>query len=401
MDNESEEIVSRTALHKAFPGIPEEEAQKLLSKGKIAKYPPEHVLCHEDEVEYVFYILLDGEVKVTKKISHDENRLLKSLFPGDFFGEMGIIQEAPRAASVTTTVESSVLEINKESFELVLHQSSTVSLAMAREVSRRLRENDEMAIEDLRIKAGELANAYQQLAELEVARSEFLTTIAHELRTPLASAGGFMQVISMGMMEGEALKSALDTVARNIERITILVNDILFLQEMDLILSDFEPIDIKQLVNDVVAGETEHAQEMGVELRVEMDADIPSPPGDLSSLQRALSAVLNNAVKFSINGGFVHITVSHDTEYVAITVRDPGIGIDEKDLPRIFDRFYRMEEFEGHLFGGVGIGLSIARQVIEQHNGLVDVQSQRKMGTTFEIKLPLVNQAEDQEQLTE
>lgn len=389
MSKENDEIISRVSLHKAFPGIPDDEAQKLLDKGKITRFPSDSVLCQEDQTEDVFYILLEGEVKVTKRINDSEDRFLKHLHPGDFFGEMGIIQDAPRAASVTTTRDSSVFEINKESFEIVLHQSSTVSLAMAREVSRRLRENDEMAIEDLRTKARELADAYQKLAEFEVAKSEFLTTIAHELRTPLASAGGFMQVISMGMMEGEALKSALATVARNIERITDLVNDILSLQEMDLILADFEPIDINELVNKVIDEERPFADEMQIDIRTEIAPNLPLPPGDLTSLDRALHAILNNAIKFSINGGFIQVTVDHSPAHVWISISDPGIGIPEKDLPYIFDRFWRTEEHDDMLFGGVGIGLSIAKQVIEQHNGQIEVKRGQKVGTTFTIRLPL------------
>ncbi|MDH5606820.1 MAG: cyclic nucleotide-binding domain-containing protein, partial [Anaerolineae bacterium] len=154
--------LSLQALQKAFPGIPDHETTTLLSQGRIVEYPPETVLCKEDRVESTFYIVLNGEVKVTKVINDEENRLLKYLTSGDFFGEMGIIHNAPRAATVTTTQTSTVLEINKVAFEHALRESSTVSLAMVREVSRRLRENDEMAIEDLRLKAGELASAYQQ-----------------------------------------------------------------------------------------------------------------------------------------------------------------------------------------------------------------------------------------------
>ena len=229
----NEDQISKKALAKAFPGIPESEALKLVEKGQVASYPAGTDLCVEGNVEEVFYVLLSGEVKVTKEINPNDNRLLKFLNPGDFFGEMGIIHDAPRAATVSTTTESSVLEIDKEGFQEVLQQSSTVSLAMVREVSRRLRENDEMAIEDLRIKAGELAHAYQQLAELDMARREFLTTIAHELRTPLTSASGFLQMIKMGYLEGGALDEALEKVSRNVDQIVSLTNDILFLQEMD------------------------------------------------------------------------------------------------------------------------------------------------------------------------
>ena len=144
--------------------------------------------------------------------------------------------QCPRAATVETTLPTDVLEIRKDVFTHLVELSSSMSLAMVRAVSNRLRDNDDMAIEDLREKARELAEAYQQLAELEHARSEFLTTIAHELRTPLMAANGFMQVIRTGKIQGEALKSAVETVSRNIEDIIALTNDILFLQEMDLIL---------------------------------------------------------------------------------------------------------------------------------------------------------------------
>lgn len=379
--------VSMLALSKAFPGIPEVEAARLVEKGRIAAYPPGTDLCVEGQVEDVFYVLLSGEVKVTKEINPYDNRLLKYLNPGDFFGEMAIIHDAPRAATVTTTMLSAVLEIDKEGFEDVLQRSSSVSQAMVREVSRRLRENDEMAIEDLRIKAGELAHAYQQLAELDLARREFLTTVAHELRTPLTSASGFLQVIRMGFLKGDALNEALDKVSRNIEQIVSLTNDILFLQEMDLILADFEPVDIGRLVLDLVAEEQEHAEKMNVNLQVSVAMDVPAVPGDIKSLRRAFRAVINNAVKFSLNGGVVQIAVNYTPQYLWLFVRDQGIGIAEENIQRIFDRFWRTEEHNGHLFGGLGLGLAIAKQVIEQHGGSIAVKSEPNQGTTFTMRL--------------
>lgn len=381
--------VPRRALKKAFPDIPDEEIDRILEMGTVAKYENGTVLCLEDRVEHMFYVLLDGQVKVTKVINENEDRFLKHLSPGDFFGEMGIIHNAPRAATVTTTIDSAVLEIGKDAFELVLQASPSVSVAMVREVSRRLRENDEMAVEDLRLKAGELASAYQQLAELDMARREFLTTIAHELRTPLTSASGFMQVIRMGMMEGEALKSALDTVNRNLDRVVSLTNDILFLQEMDLILSDFEPVEIGALVTGIVDAEHSHAEKMGVGFNLNLAPNLSPVPGDVKSLERAFSAILNNAIKFSINGGEVQVTADYNPSYVWVRIRDEGIGIPEEDIEQIYERFWRTEEHEGMLFGGVGLGLSIAKQVIEQHGGQIDVQSKLGEGSTFTVRLKL------------
>ena len=187
-------IVPLKILLRAFPGIPRDEAQELISSGGVRTYPPNTVMCHEDAFESVFYIILEGEVKVTKAIAHDQVRFLTELYAGDFFGEMAIIHNAPRAATVTSVHPTTVLEIHKDAFNALLRHSASLARAMVHEVSRRLRENDAMAIEDLRMKAGELASAYQQLAEQEYARREFLTTIAHELRTPLTAASGFLQL---------------------------------------------------------------------------------------------------------------------------------------------------------------------------------------------------------------
>ncbi|MFC1936659.1 sensor histidine kinase [Chloroflexota bacterium] len=381
--------IPRQALKKAFPDIPDLEVDRILEMGTVADYKAGTVLCLEDRVEQMFYVLLDGQVKVTKVINEYEDRFLKHLSPGDFFGEMGIIHNAPRAATVTTTTDSAVLEVGKDAFELVLQASPSVSVAMVREVSRRLRENDEMAIEDLRLKAGELASAYQQLAELDMARREFLTTIAHELRTPLTSASGFMQVIRMGMMEGEALKSALDTVNRNLDRVVSLTNDILFLQEMDLILSEFEPVEIGALITGIVDAERSHAEKMGVGFKINLAPNLTSVPGDVKSLERAFSAILNNAIKFSLNGGEVQVTADHNPTYVWVRIRDEGIGIPEGEFENIYERFWRTEGHDGILFGGVGLGLPIAKQVIEQHGGQIDVQSKAGEGSTFTIRLKL------------
>lgn len=383
------ETLALGALQKAFPGIPDDEADVLLSAGEVVQYLPGKVLCVEGAVEAVFYILLDGQVKVTKVINEQEVRFLTHLIPGDFFGEMGIIHNAPRAANVVTTENSTVLEINKEAFELALEQSSSLSIAMVREVSRRLRENDDLAIQDLRVKASELAQAYQQLAELELARREFLTTIAHELRTPLTSATGYMQVIQMGMMDEASMQSALDTVASNLERITSLTNDILFLQEMDLILADFEPLELGPVMAEVVEAERSFASEMGVVLSLSIAPDLPLFLGDAKSLQRAFGAIINNATKFSPDGGDVEIAVGHNPTMLWVRISDQGVGIPPDDIEKIYDRFFRVEELDGHLFGGVGLGLSIAKQVIEEHRGQIDVQSQLRHGSVFTITLSL------------
>lgn len=384
----------RMVLQQAFPGIAESEAGALVSSGKVRVYAPEVTLCREDAIEDTFYIILAGEVRVTKMINNEEVRLLKHLYPGDFFGEMALIHNAPRVATVSSVRQTQVLEIHKDDFEQVLQNSTSMSMAMVREVSRRLRENDELAINALRSKASELSAAYQKLAEQEFARREFLTTIAHELRNPLTAASGFLQVALTGQLDEKALQNALYTVAANLQHITTLVNDILFLQEVDLIFADFLPTDVAALVAQVFAQQHERAAQNGVTLHLDAPSDLPKIPADPKTLARAFMALVDNAIKFSPQGGNVRAHIVQTTGQIKITITDEGIGIPEDKLPRIFERFFHTDSYQGHLFGGIGIGLSIARQVIEQHGGRIEVSSTPGKGSAFTIYLNLQQQSE-------
>jgi len=377
-------------MQQVCPDMPRAEAEKLVSYGRVKEYPANVTLCHEGSVEDTFYIILSGRVKVSKRINDIEERFLKFLGEGEFFGELALIHDAPRTATVVTEEHTRVLEIKKSAFDEVLKSSTSLSLAMVREVSRRLRENDEMAVEDLRLRAGELAAAYQKLAEQEVARRQFLTTIAHELRTPLTAANGFVQAIRSGMLQGESKEQALEAVHRNLQRITTLVNDILFLQELDLIIPEFQSVSIEKVLQEAVDEMREKAEVNDVRLNLSVAPDLPLVQGDARSLERAFTALLDNAIKFSLDGGDVDIVARREgQDKVAVEVRDHGVGIPPERIDHIFDRYYRMDSYKGHLFEGAGLGLPIARQVIEQHQGKIQVESKLGIGSTFTVILPV------------
>jgi len=304
---------------------------------------------------------------------------------------MALIHNAPRAATVTAKTHLVALELNKDAFDRVLKNSSTMAMTMVREISNRLRTNDEMAVEDLRLRASELAEAYQQLAEQELTRREFLTNIAHELRTPLMAAGGFLQALQKGMIPKKETEKTIDTVARNVHRITTLVNDILFLQEMDLVLPDFQPINLEKLAGKVIKEHRKRAKARGVKLHLDAERRLPTISGDAVSLERALSGLVDNAIKFSPRGGDVDIRIRSQLGLVSLSVQDHGIGISAIDQPRIFDRFHHLEEKDGALFEGIGLGLSITQQVIKQHDGELEVESQEGVGSVFTMKLKVAS----------
>jgi signal transduction histidine kinase len=374
-------------IPRAFPGIRPDEIEELIANSAVHTYEPGTVLCRENAVEDRFYMILEGEAEVSKRINNNEERLLKMLYPGDFFGEMALIHNAPRAATVTVKTRLTALELDKAAFDRVLHNSTSIALAMVSEISNRLRQNDQMAVDDLRMRASELAEAYQKLAEQDLARREFLTSVAHQLRTPLMVANGYLQLLQKGIMSGDQLAAGIDTVARNVQQIATLVNDILFLQELELVLPDFQLVDLNDVARLVAEQYAEKALENGVKLHVTPYPGLPPVSGDAKSLERALIALVDNATKFSPQGGSVEIRLRLEGVNVLVSVHDHGIGISKENLQRIFDRFYHLDRSGDELFDGIGLGLAITRQVIEQHKGSLGVVSEPGKGSIFTITL--------------
>jgi signal transduction histidine kinase len=374
-------------IPRAFPGIKPEEVQEIIVNSRITTYPPETTLCRENEIEYIFYMVLEGDFEVTKVINNSEVRLLKSLTAGDFFGEMALIHNAPRAATVKSKTNVILLELDKDGFNRVLKHSPSVAMAMVDEISSRLRENDKMAIDDLRMRAAELADAYQRLAEQDLIRREFLSNIAHELRTPLMVASGYLQAIQKGMVSDEQLTTTLDTITRNVDQITTLANDLLFMQEIELVLPEFQPVNIVEIVNAVVNKYTEKAQARQISIKIKGDRSVSKIRGDAQSLERAVTALVDNAIKFNALNEEVAIHFSEQGNRVQISVEDHGIGISPEIRPRIFDRFFHLDKNGDQLYSGLGIGLSITRQVIQQHQGMLEVESETGKGSKFTISL--------------
>ena len=374
-------------IPRAFPGIKPDEIEELIAFSSVRSYAPGTILCRENAVEDRFYMILEGEAEVTKSINNSEVRVLKTLSPGDFFGEMALIHNAPRAATVTVKTALTTLELDKAAFNRALHNSSSIAMAMVSEISNRLRQNDQMAVDDLRMRASELAEAYQKLAEQDLARREFLTTVAHELRTPLMVASGYLQMLQKGMMSGDQLTAGMETVVRNVQQINALVNDILFLQEMELVLPDFQAVDMNEIARLVVERYAEKAKERDVHLQLEPSPGLPMVSGDAKSLERALMALVDNAIKFSPRGGNVEVRLMSVDSKVLVAVEDHGIGIPKENQQLIFDRFYHLDRNGGDLFAGIGLGLAITRQVIEQHQGSLSFISEAGQGSTFTLSL--------------
>ena len=244
-----------------------------------------------------------------------------------------------------------------------------------------------VAIENANMLA-ELQRAYEELSQLDRLKSEFITTTSHELRTPLTAIKGYLRLITSGMMKPEQQKEALQTISRHVDTIVHLVNDLLFAQEMDAIEFKFGDVDLVAILQAEIDQARSRAEPTGIHLVPDMAPDVGKVWGDAEHLQLVVHNLLDNAIKFSPDGGDITLHLYPHADRICLEVSDPGIGIPPDKLDKIFERFYRIEEPGGPLFGGLGLGLAVAKHIVEAHRGSIDVVSTPGQGSRFTITLP-------------
>ncbi len=376
-------------LRNAFPSLNEETLAYVARNAREIRVPPGDRICEEGETGDAVYFILDGRVQVSKFLELGTQHLLNELHAGQFFGELALVEDAPRMASVDALEETVLLVITKDDFQDLLTHNPETAMPIMRSIASRLRDSDRRSIDELREKNEELAHAYLTLKDLAQRKSDFLTVIAHELRTPLTAIKGYGHFMRIGTLQGEGLNRAVTAIVNNTDAIVRLINNILFLQELELIEPAFEPVDVPTLVNAILTTVRPHAADRGLTFRLDLPADLPLVSADLDGLTQAIGALIDNAVKFSPNGGEIVIAAYTEDGQLRVSIQDPGVGIPPEQMYHIFDRYHHLESSGEHLFGGVGLGLPIAKQVMEQHGGNIGVVSSLGEGSTFTITIPI------------
>jgi signal transduction histidine kinase len=391
-------------LRLAFKGLEDDELQEMAGVTEFCTYPPDHVLCHEGAYEDVFYIVADGSVVISKKMLEETGeRILRVGGRGDLVGEMALIQNAPRAATVRTLTECTMLEMGKKDFETLLSQSPRMAIDIIRITLDRMRANDHMAIADLQ-------RTNNVLRQLDRNKLDFIQVAAHELRTPLTVLKGYVKVLSSfpDIKTNAALGEVIDGIIKGSDRIHEVVNLMLDITRIDAETLKVAalPVPLKRIINDLVHGFAKAAEERKIEITVEHDTDTPGIYGDPTLIQKALFHLVVNALKYTPDGGKVIIStrpgmIDDELHGVEIAVRDTGIGLDSEHHELVFEKFYQVGRVAIHSSGkttfkggGPGLGLAIVRGVARAHGGKVWVASLGHdettfPGSTFYLQLPI------------
>ncbi len=227
-----------------------------------------------------------------------------------------------------------------------------------------------------------------QLKELDRVKSEFLATVSHDLRAPLTTVRGYVDLLEKVGPLNDSQREFVEKVRRSITHIAALVSDLL---ELGRIEAEREPemelFHLEAIIDAVVDGFRPTAAEKGVELRWELHP-LPLVRGNPHRLRRVMENLISNAIKYNRPRGWVAVSANQRDGYIIVQVADSGIGIPPEDLPHIFDRFYRVQRPETEEIEGTGLGLSIVKSTVERHGGRVWVESRPGEGSTFTVVLP-------------
>jgi signal transduction histidine kinase len=390
-------------LHEAFSDLDDEALKQLSGLVRTTTYPPDTLICKEGAYEDVFYLIIDGEVAITKHLEGEEERVLRHSVAGDFFGEMALIQDVPRSANVRTTKDTTVLEFDRDVFEHLMASSPNLAWRMVRITFDRLRANDQTALNDLR-------EAYQTLAQLDQAKLDFIEIAAHELRTPLTVIQGYADVLRNNetMQTDPVLTEVIGGIIRGARRLHEIVNGMLDITKIDTETLEVSrvPVLLQSMLAELKKTFSDVLEQRNLTFHIKQIGEVPYIEADPNLMYKIFYQLYSNAIKFTPDGGTITTTywvteVEQMGPAMAIVIQDTGVGIDARHQKLIFEKFFQVGDVALHSSsktsfkgGGPGLGLALVKGAVEAHSGMVWVESeghneQTMPGSAFKVLLPL------------
>jgi PAS domain S-box-containing protein len=251
-------------------------------------------------------------------------------------------------------------------------------------------------VEDLAHRAAlaiENARLFREAQEVNRLKDEFLATLSHELRTPLTAVLGWTRLLGTGQLDPETAKRAMDTIERNAQSQVQLIDDILDVSRIirGKLRLNVRPVELAPVIESAVDSVRPAAEAKGIRLQVVLDRQAGPVSGDPDRLQQVVWNLLSNAIKFTPKEGRVQVLLARADSQLEVTVSDTGQGIAPEFIPYVFDRFRQADPTTTRTHGGLGLGLAIARHLVELHGGTVRAESGGEgRGATFRVLLPLL-----------
>ncbi|HDQ71264.1 MAG TPA: cyclic nucleotide-binding domain-containing protein [Chloroflexi bacterium] len=390
-------------------GLDQADLHELAEAAIEESYAAGDMIIQEGDEGDAVYFIVSGHVEVIKQFSDGSERFLHSSGPGEPVGEMAMLQEGGRTATVRASTPLTVLRIDREPFLKVLGRSPSLAVRILVRLTGRLRDADQQAISDLSEANKELSRALKQLERLDKTKTDFIQVSAHELRTPVAALLGYAQMMQQNSLarKDTSLRALVDGVVSSTERLHRIFNSILDVSRLmtDGLNISQSPLSMAVIFEAVQSEFADALKKRKITLQIKGLDNLPICSGDPDLMYKVFYHLMNNAIKYTPDGGAItvtgrKITMGEHGPGVEVIIEDTGIGIDPNNLELIFEKFYRTGEVALHSSGnskfkggGPGLGLAIAKGVIEAHGGRIWAESpgydeDECPGSKFFVQIP-------------
>ncbi len=375
-----------------FKDLDDEEIGLIAAACTEEDYAAGDILFVEGSKADRFYIVIEGRVEVWKNFYDPKPDLLAVHGPGHFFGEMSMIDDLPRSATVVAKDKVRVLYLNREDFRRLIRERSAIALSVMTSISYMVRSANEVFVEDLRRRNEELERAYGELerAQAERLRNERLSTlgkfsslILHDLRNPLSVLKGQLQLMELQAEEPDKLRAHIRASLGEVSRLERLANEFLDYSrgEIRLDMAVARPSELLARVED---GIRDRLEREGIRSELVIGFDEPVIL-DAERVLRALHNIADNARKaMASRGGVLVLRSRREEACLVFEVSDSGEGMEPEVLEHVFEPFYSAS---GQ--GGTGLGMLIVKNIVEAHGGSVRLRSAPGQGTTVSLSFPL------------
>jgi signal transduction histidine kinase len=376
-----------------FKDLPEEQIKVMQAACHQIEYRPGEIIFEEGDQADRFYIVADGAVEVWKDYRLPQKDLLAVHERGHLFGEMALIDELPRSATLAAREPTRLFYIDRDDFQAIIQDNSEIAISILKSVTDMVRTSNEYFVESLRERARELEKSNQALREAQEelllkdrlsTLGKFSSLILHDIRNPLSILRSMAEMIILNCDDPEKVQRNARKIIAEADRLNQIASEMLDYSRGEIRLS-MSIVNLDRFFSKLLEAVEERfqARDISVSMKIEISEPVIM---DEQRMFRAFFNLADNARKAMPQGGKFSIRAFKSEQTLKVEVSDTGVGMDPSVQKKIFQPFFSYSDQ-----GGTGLGMSIVKGVIEAHHGTLFVSSRPNGGTTFRVTLPLID----------
>jgi signal transduction histidine kinase len=376
-----------------FKDLPDEQIRIIQQACHQIEYQPGEIIFEEGAHADRFYIVADGAVEVWKDYRLPERDLLAVHERGHLFGEMALIDELPRSATLTAREPTRLFYVDRDDFQAIIQDNSEIAISILKSVTDMVRTSNEYFVESLRERARELEKSNQALREAQEelllkdrlsTLGKFSSLILHDIRNPLSILRSIAEMIILNCGDPEKVQRNARKIIAEADRLNQIASEMLDYSRGEIRLN-MSIVNLNRFFNKLLEAVEERfqARDISVSMKIEITEPVIM---DEQRMFRVFFNLADNARKAMPQGGRFSIRAFKADQTLKVEVSDTGVGMDPSIQKKIFEPFFSYSDQ-----GGTGLGMSIVKSVIEAHHGTLFVSSKPNGGTTFRVTLPLLD----------